>query len=98
MSALRRLLHDPFCVEPIDSWLSRWGCAFGAVTLPALAVIILREYASTPFEFLVGIGAALVAALLLILLGVLSAQVHLAVRDGKAPWRSRVMELASHGG
>ena len=56
MNAFTRLLGNSLGAEPIDAWLSRWGCSLGAVVLPGLAVAVLREYASTPFEFLLGVG------------------------------------------
>src|SRR5207247_2466315 len=53
-------------------------------------------HAANPVDLFLGTGAAFVAGLLLVLLGVLSRQVHRAVSDGKAPWRSRRWELISH--
>lgn len=97
MNTITRIVHLKLAREPMDAWLSRWGCNLGGLTLCALTLTALRHSAVSRIEFLRGAVAALVACLLLILLGSLARQVHLAARDGRASWRSRRGELFSHG-
>ena len=95
MNGISRLLHARIGSEPIDAWLSQWGCTFGALTSPLLAAAALRDH-STRQEFVLGVAAAAVAGLLLLLLGRLARQVHLAAAAGRVRWRSRRGELLSH--
>src|SRR6266404_1528889 len=94
----------PFCTlrlrvgpDPLDAWLSRWGCNLGGLGLSALALLALRHYAASQLEFLLGALTSVMTCLLLFLLGALSRKVHLAVWEGKAPWRARGGELLAHG-
>lgn len=96
MNAVYRLLRARLSDEPVDAWLSRWGCAFGGLALPGLALAVLRTHTASRQEFVLGAAAAGVAGLLLFLLGGLARQVHLAARAGRAPWRVRRGELLSH--
>ena len=80
----------------IDAWLSFWGCIVGAATVPSFAMATIWQHAATRSEFFIGTSAALAAGLLLLLLAILARQVHIAVREGRAPWRSRRWELFSH--
>jgi hypothetical protein len=82
--------------EQMDSWLSLWGCVVGAVMVSAVAVALVSKHAANRLDLFLGTGAALVAGLLLVLLGVLSRQVHRSVSEGKAPWRVRRWELVGH--
>jgi hypothetical protein len=97
MSTLTRTLRFRLSDEPLDASLSWWGCSVGGLGICALAILGLRRYATTQLEFLLGVMASLVACLLLLLLGALARQIHLAVWQGKAPWRSRRGELVAHG-
>jgi hypothetical protein len=96
MNAISRALHVRLGDEPVDAWLSRWGCMFGALALPGLALVALGTQAASRQEFVLGAFAACVAGLLLFLLGGLARQVHLAAKAGRAPWRARRGELLSH--
>jgi hypothetical protein len=93
VDAIARMLRFRFGGEPIDAQLSLWGCVLGGVGVSGFAIATL----ASRVEFLLGAMAALVACALLFLLGVLARRVHLAVRDGEAPWRSRRLELLAHG-
>ena len=97
MSTLTRTLRFRLGDEPLEAWLSWWGCSVGGLGICALAILALRHYATTQFEFLLGVMASLVSWLLLLLLGALARRVHLAVWQGKAAWRSRRGELLAHG-
>ena len=68
MNALARALRVHLNSEPLDAWLSRWGCALGGLGIPALAAA-LRRHAASRAEFLLGAMAAAVACALLVLLG-----------------------------
>jgi len=82
--------------DPPDAWLSFWGCITGAVAVPGFAVVAVRQHATSGYELFLGVSAAVVAGVLLVLLGALGRQVHLAAAGGEAPWRSRRRELLSH--
>lgn len=97
MNAIFRILRFRLGSEPMDAWLSRWGCALGGITLSGMAASALWQHAESRLEFLLGVVAAVVSCLLLFLLGALARQVHLNVEEGKAVWRSRQGELLSHG-
>jgi len=97
MSTFIRALRFRLGEEPLDASLSWWGCSVGGLSICALAILGIRRYATTQWEFLLGVMASLVACLLLVLLGALASQVHLAVWQGKVPWRSRRGELLAHG-
>jgi transglutaminase-like putative cysteine protease len=96
MNAIYRTLHVRLGNEPVDAWLSRWGCAFGALALPGSALAVLATQAASELEFALGAAAAALASLLLFLLGNLARHVHLATTAGRAPWRARRGELLSH--
>ena len=97
MNAIARALRRHLSREPLDAWLSLWGGVLGGVGVSGTAIAALRQHAASRVEFLLGAMATLVACLLLFLLGTLARLVHLAVRDGQAPWRLRRRELAAHG-
>jgi hypothetical protein len=92
-----RILQFRLGSEPLDAWLSRWGCTLGGLGLCGLAVVALRQHATSASEFLLGTMAAGVACLTLILLGALARQVHLVLCESWASWRSRRWELLAHG-
>lgn len=96
MNTITRTLRLRVGEGSIDAWLSRWGCSLGGFTLAALAVAAVRRHAATGVELVAGTVAAAVACLLLLLLGGLARRVHLATEGGRAPWRARRWELASH--
>src|SRR4051794_6322898 len=96
MNAISRILHVRLGEQPLDAWLSQWGCTFGGIALSGFAIATLRTHAASRLEFVLGAAAAAVAGLLLLLLGALARQVHLAVWAGRAPWRSRRAEFLSH--
>jgi hypothetical protein len=97
MNALWRILRFRLGSEPLDALASQWSCILGGLGIGGLAIVTLREHAASRIEFLLGTTAAVLACLLLFLLGVLARQVHLTVREGRVPWRSRRWELLSHG-
>ena len=97
MPTLSRLLRQRLSSEPIDAWLSRWGCAFGGLGTSGLAVVLFWRNAENTLELLFGSIVALVACVLLGLLGGLARKVHLAVWEGKLTWHLRRWELVSHG-
>jgi len=97
MRTVTRALRFRLCDEPFDASLSWWGCGVGGLGNCGLAILALRHNTTNQVEFLPGVLASLVACLLLFLLGALARQVHLAVWQGKAPWRSRSGELLAHG-
>ena len=96
MNAITRILHIRLGEYSFNAWLSRWGCFLGGITLSGLAVAVLRRHATSPVELVTGSSAAVVACLLLWLLGGLARQVHLLAESGQAPWRSRRWEVVSH--
>jgi hypothetical protein len=97
MNALTRKVCVRQGNEPLDASLSWWGCSVGGLGICAGAILALQHYAVTRLEFFLGVMASLVLCLLLVLLGALARQVHLAVWQGKAPWRLRRGELLAHG-
>lgn len=96
MSALVRRFRSRLASEQIDGWLSFWGCVVGAAMVSCIAVALVSRHAAHPIDLFLGISAAFVAGLLLVLLGALARQVHRTASDGNAPWRSRRWELVSH--
>jgi len=82
--------------DQMDAWLSLWGCVVGAVAVSCIAVALVSKHAANRLDLFLGTAAALVAGLLLVLLGVLSRQVHRTVSEGGAPWRVRRRELLGH--
>src|SRR5690348_8059686 len=96
MNGIARTLRYRLGREPLDAWLSLWGCVLGGVGVSGFAVAALWKHAASRVEFLLGAMAALGACLLLVRLGALARRVHLAVWAGRAPWRLRHRELAAH--
>ena len=88
--------HAPLLGEPFEASLSLWGCVLGGLALCGFSILALRRCVANELEALVGITLAVLDLFLLCLLGVLARQVHLAVWNGKAIWRSRRLELVSH--
>ena len=82
--------------EPLDAFLSFWGCVLGGLGLSGLAAVTVWQTASSEAEILMGVTGSMLDCLLLFLLGIVSRQVHLAGWKGKAPWRARRQELLAH--
>src|SRR5258708_5364730 len=97
MRCISRILHIRLGEEPMDAWLSWWGCLLGGIFVSSGAIAACWQHAESRFEFVLGAAAGVVAGLLLILLGALARQVHVVVLEGKAGWNSRRWELFSHG-
>jgi len=93
---IRRTLARQLADEPMDSWLSCWGCAFGGVAVTAYGLAALWRNASNQSEFSLGALVVLATGSVLLLLGVTARRVHLAVSAGRTTWRMRVPELVSH--
>lgn len=86
----------PVGKDPPDAWMSFYGCITGAVAVPGFAGVAVRQHATSGYDLFLGVSAAVVSGVLLVLLGALGRQVHLAAVGGEAPWRSRRWELLSH--
>jgi hypothetical protein len=96
VNVVDRVLGARLSDEPMDAWLSRWGCTLGSLALPGFALAALGTHPASRQEFVLGATAAGVVGLLLFLLGSLARHVHLAAAAGRAPWRARRGELFSH--
>lgn len=74
--------------QPVDAWLTWWGCSLGGLGICGFAMIALQRYAASQLEFLLGATFCVLDGWLLLRLGALGREVHLTVRRGKAPWRA----------
>jgi hypothetical protein len=88
MTIVRRLLNRRIGPGPIDSVLTKWGLCGGGLVVFGVVAKGLPGVARNRAEIVLGVEAALVLLLVMVLLGVLGSRFHDAASRGDIKTRS----------
>src|SRR4051794_5678112 len=88
MTAVRHLLNRRIGPGPIDSVLTRWGLCGGGFVILGVVAKGLPGVARNRAEVVLGVEAAIVLCLVMVLLGVLGGRFHDAASRGDIKTRS----------
>lgn len=88
MTVVRQFLNRRISPGPIDSVLTRWGICGGGLVVFGVVAKGLPGIARNRAEVVLGVEAALVLLLLMVLLGVLGGRFHDAASRGDLKTRS----------
>ena len=88
MTVVRRLLNRRIVPGPIDSVLTKWGLCGGGLVVFGVVAKGLPGVARDRAEVVLGVEAALVLLLVMVLLGVLGSRFHDAASRGDIKTRS----------
>jgi hypothetical protein len=94
MSPIRTPLNYRLSSDPFDARVGQLICYLAAVSIIPVAILALVRHPGSQADFLLGLGMAVLMALLLVMLGMLSRQVACA-KHNRTMW-SRVPEFASY--